>query len=244
MISSTHNPLVRHLVKLRENSHYREEQQRVLITGVKLVRELAVTHTPKRLFMLDPSEFKIQGVEQYVVSEAVLKKITELPSPEPLVAEFPLPPPSLLNNLYPLLVLDRVRDPGNLGTLVRTALALGWAGLFCLPTCVDLFNEKVIRASRGGLFRLPWHIGTWEALMHIKEKNHLTLYIADVEGRPLSSVHGSNKTLLLLSNEAQGVRDELKTFGEKVTIPMEGEMESLNVATAGAILMYQLKYGS
>ena len=123
-----------------------------------------------------------------------------------------------------------------MGTLIRTALALGWGGVYLLPGCVDPFHEKVIRASRGALFRFPWKEGGWEEL----KKMNLKAYIADIKGRPLDEVHPEKEILLLLSNEAQGVSDEGGGFGERITIPMTGGAESLNVAASGAIMMYEL----
>lgn len=240
MIASVQNPLVKYLVKLRENREYREEIGSVVISGAKLVREVAAIAAPKKIFVEESKEAFLEG-EIIQVSHAVLKKITGLPSPEPIAAEFDLPSPSTLKQKKPLLVLDAIRDPGNLGTLLRTALSFGWGGVFFLPTCADPFHEKTIRSSRAALFRLPWREGSWEELFKLQKEENLTLYIADIEGKPLSSIQPSEKVMLLLSNEAQGVAKTGEKFGEKITIPMMGEMESLNVAIAGAIIMYYLR---
>lgn len=240
MIASLQNPLVKHLVKLREERNYREQQGSVLITGNKLVSEVAAHLKPKKWFVTETCPISATG-EVYLVTPAVMKKITGLPTPEPIAAEFPLPGPQNLTGKAPLLALDAIRDPGNLGTLIRTALALGWAGVFFLPTCVDLFHEKAIRASRAAAFHLPWQTGTWEELERLGKGGNLKTYIADMEGESISTVQSTSHALLLLSNEAQGVQNRAKNFGQKITIPMQGEMESLNVAMAGAILMYMLK---
>ncbi|MCH9627761.1 MAG: 23S rRNA (guanosine-2'-O-)-methyltransferase RlmB [Chlamydiales bacterium] len=230
-IVSTHNPVIKHLVKLRTNARYRIEQGHVVISGLKLVAELSEVLPPSRLFSLEPLP-----IPHIRVSESVMKKITGLPSPEGMAAEFPFPEATSLKNKAPLLVLDRITDPGNMGTLLRTALALGWKGVFFLPGCVDPFHEKVIRASRGALFYLPWQEGDWEQL---RELPH-TAYTADIEGRPLPEVAPNENSMLVLSNEAQGISPEGAELGERVTIPMPGKMESLNVAISGAIMMYAL----
>ncbi len=230
-IVSTHNPVIKHLVKLRTDARYRRQQGHVVISGVKIVAELSEVLSPTRVFSLEPLSMPHIGV-----SESVMKKITGLPSPEGIAAEFPLPERTPIDKKAPLLALDRITDPGNMGTLLRTALALGWEGVFFLPGCVDPFHEKVIRASRGALFYLPWQEGSWEAL---KQLPH-TPYIADIEGRPLPEVSADKNSLLLLSNEAQGISPEGAELGEQITIPMPGKMESLNVAISGAILMYAL----
>lgn len=240
MLSSLQNPLVKHCVKLRESPHYREEAGSVFVVGRKTVEELSSICPPKRVFFVE-QEPLFSSQESYQVTEAILKKMSGLPTPEGIAAEFPLPAPSTLKKVHALLALDRISDPGNLGTLIRTALALGWEGVFFLPGCVDPFHEKVLRASRGTLFRFPWASGSWDELAHLKEQNVLTSYVADMEGSPLPSISFSERFLLLLSNEAQGVSTEGKLFGTPISIPMTDQMESLNVAVAGGILMYALK---
>ena len=154
----------------------------------------------------------------------VFRKITGQPSPEGVVAEFPLPKPSSLKGLDYVLVLDRVMDPGNMGMLLRSALALGFEGVLFLEGCVDPFNEKALAAARGALFRLPYCFGTLDDI-------DAPLLVADLEGAPLAF---QKRCALVLGNEAQGSQIE----APKVSIPHKGEMESLNVAAAGSILMY------
>ncbi len=240
-ISSSNNPLVKYLVRLRQRPDFRKRNHSVVISGKKLVQELSEITPPKRIFTIKPPLELPFKTEVYLVEVNVLKKITGLATPEEIVAEFPLPPPSSLEKKATILALDRIADPGNLGTLIRTALALGWAGVFFLPNCVDPFNEKVIRASRGALFHLPWYSGDWEELYSLIQINQLIPYVADTEGEGLLSFKAkSEKKLLLLSNEAGGVSSKGKALGKRVAIPMSEKTESLNVAVAGAILMYAL----
>lgn len=240
MISSLQNETVKHLVKLRENKKYREEKKTVLISGIKLIKELSQQILPYKIFIESGYTPESTQALTYEVSFEVLKKITGLPSPEPIAAEFPLPSSTQLKDLSPILVLDAIRDPGNLGTLIRTAVALGWGGVFFLPTCVDPFNEKVIRASRGALFYLPWRVGSWEEIRTLKNERGWPAYIADTTGKDLVTLSKQKNMFLVLSNEAHGAAHESSLFGEPITIPMADKMESLNVASAGAILMYNL----
>lgn len=241
-LSSLQNPLVKHLVKIRDNAYFREESQSVLVFGPKLCTEIAQHVQPRRVFLLEGQEDPFGHEETYSITSDVLKKITHLPSPEPIVVEFPLPQPSNLAKKNRILVLDRITDPGNMGTLIRTALAFNWDGLFLTEGCVDPFHDKVVRASRGGLFFLPWTKGTWEELTSLKEER--VAFVADMEGTPLPQVKAEKKCLLLLSNEAQGVSKEGAEFGKKISIPMSPNVESLNVAIAGALLMYVLGNGA
>ncbi len=234
-IVSLQNPEVKRLVKLRENPDFREQERSVLITGFKLIGELTERFTPKQIYAQSP----YKNLPTTLVSSEVMKKITALNSPEPIAAEFPLPPSSDLNPLSFVLVLDRINDPGNMGTLIRTALALGWEGLFLLPGCVDPFHDKVVRASRAALFTLPWKKGSWEELLALKSEN--SLFVADMEGTPLPELQSPKSAFLLLSNEARGASLKAKQQGQSVCIPIQNEMESLNVAIAGALLMYHLR---
>ncbi len=242
MIASVHHPIVKELVRIREEKKYREEKQSVLIAGFKLIDELSEIVRPKRLFLENPDDASIfpRCPECIRVSSSVLKKITGLVSPEPFIAEFPLPPPSSLETGGPILVLDAIQDPGNSGTLLRTALALGFGGVFLLPGCVDPFNEKVLRSSRAALFRFPWQSGSFKELLELQAKRKCEIYIADTEGKALSALEDKDNFMLVLGNEGGGPNKTLDKYGKKITIPMHGAMESINVAVAGAILMYNL----
>ncbi|NGX54883.1 MAG: 23S rRNA (adenosine(1067)-2'-O)-methyltransferase [Chlamydiae bacterium] len=239
-IKSLQNPLVKHLIRLRKSRKYREENHSALLTERKIIQEVASSTRPKTV-LATHEELLIPADHAYLVSEEILKKITALPAPEGVVAEFPLPKPASLKGKQWILALDQLSDPGNLGTLLRTALALGWEGVFLLPTCVDPFNEKALRASRGTVFRLPMRQGTWEELQTLSQENQLSPYVADIEGEKIENSPQEKKVVLLLSNEAHGLSPEAKKWGKRVTIPMPGEMESLNVAVAGGILMHQLR---
>ena len=136
------------------------------------------------------------------------------------------------------MVLDGIQDPGNLGTLLRTALAFGWNGIYLLGNCCDPYNDKALRSAKGATFRLQLYQGD---KAHLKDlsRTHQVL-VADLDGKAPESVNESEKRVLVLGSESLGVSAESQAFGEKVTLPISGEMESLNVAVAGGILMYQL----
>ncbi len=171
-IQSLQNPLIKHLVKLRKSSKYRKEQQSLLIPDATVIKEIGKTHAP-HIILLKEGQNPLPTKTSYYVTEEILKKITALSTPDPMVAQFPLPPPSSLRRAKSLLALDAISDPGNLGTLIRTALALGWKGVFFLPGCADPFNDKALRASRGALFRLPYRHGSWAELKELATTNKL-----------------------------------------------------------------------
>ncbi len=136
------------------------------------------------------------------------------------------------------LILDSLSDPGNLGTLFRTALALGWDGIWLTPGTVDPFNDKALRAARGATFCLPFAWKTREEIIEATKKGALTLYTADIEGKPLHTISPRPPLALILSSESHGPQN---WPSEKITIPMQPHVESLNVASSGAILLYTLR---
>lgn len=239
-IQSLQNPVIKHLVKLRQNSDYRYEHESVIVEGPQLIQEVSQSHPIKRIVTIDECLVPpaVKCGELYVVSQAALDKISGLVHSPGILAEVQLPAPSKLDKVRFLLVIDRISDPGNLGTLIRSALAFGWEGVFVLDNSCDLFNEKAIRSARGATFRLPYALGSGEDLKKLLKKNRLKAWVADTAGTPLNQVAKEDSAALILSNESAGP----STDGQKITIPMPGPMESLNVAIAGSILLYHLKH--
>lgn len=242
-ITSLQHPIVKHLVKLREKKEYRSQCQTVLITGIKLLHELSFTHRFKTLLIEKNYilPFHIDAEEQWIVSSSILKKVTALVQPEPLAAEIALPAEKDLSQKRYLLILDGISDPGNMGTLLRTAIALGWEGVWITPGSTDPFNEKVLRAAKGATFKIPFKIGSWEELGRLFQSARWTLLAADVEGEPMETITATPPLALALGNEAKGLSAYIKNQARHITILMENEMESLNVACAGAILMHFLR---
>jgi TrmH family RNA methyltransferase len=239
LITSLQHPLVKHLVKLRTDSYYRYEQQSVVIEGLKLVRELQ--GWIKKLIYQEGIERPIAAREEWVVTEALMKKISGMQASEGIIAEMEMPPFSSLTGLQSILALDGINDPGNMGTLLRTALALGWEGIYLLPNSCDPYNEKTVRAARGAQFKLSLMRGSVEELLAFRQAQQMQALVADLAGRSPEQCQTSSRCLLVLGNEAHGASPEIIKHFTKVAIPMPGNMESLNVAVAGGILMYVLK---
>lgn len=278
-ITSTSNSFVKHCVKLRQNSSYRDSHGLTLVMGTTLIREIHEFQMLKQeepkiiehLFLLDEGEdlediHAIPGDRVYV-SSAVMKKLAGVQSIESIEAMALMRIPSSVRNLndnqlemhckrwfphlHRILVLEGIQDPGNLGTLLRSALAFKWNGVFLLPGCCDPFNEKALRASRGAPFRLPVVSGNWSHLEALRNEAKLKM----LAGHPGSS----NKTLpvsklsqelansladtplcLVLGTEGGGLSQKAKELSQLVSIPMSENFESLNVAVAGGIFMFVL----
>lgn len=138
-----------------------------------------------------------------------------------------------------VLVLDGVQDPGNLGTLIRTTEALGGAGVVALPGSVDFWNEKVVRAAAGSAFRLPLVSAPWEETREWLDVQGFRVLAADMDGDPVRG--GAPRVALVVGNEGAGLSDEVRRQVDAlVAVPLRGRAESLNVAAATAILMYEL----
>lgn len=234
-ITSLQHPLVKQCVKLRQDKEFREQEKAVLVSGIKLVSELS----PVKILIADREWPEITAEETVITSPEIVKKITGLQNPEGVAAVVPLPPFADLSRSKKLVILDGLSDPGNVGTLLRTALALGWDGAFLTAGSSDPFNEKAIRAAKGATFRLPLCVGSWDALSLLLTGRQV--FIADAHGEPIKGGSQKEKISLILGNEARGLSPQAKKIGNTISIPMSPEMESLNVASAGAILMYALR---
>jgi TrmH family RNA methyltransferase len=239
IIDSPQNPYIKHLVKLSLDNSYRNAQKQVVLEGKKLIQDILPLVSSAMLLSTNETS-ALPHVETVQISSSVARALTQTESPEEIFAVVPLPDIHFPDQLTHLLVLDGVSDPGNLGTLLRTALALGWQGVFFLPGCADPFNSKALRAAQGALFHLPYKKGKWADLAPLQKQYGLLPIAADLEG-VLPEKISSRTLLLVLGSEGQGLSAETRAHCEKVTIPLSGRMESLNVAAAGAILMYALR---
>lgn len=243
-ITSAQNSLVKHLVRLRQNSDYRHEHQTVLVTGKKMVEELPSAYPVRNVLATEEFDLhslsKLQAKEVFYTTEEILQKITGLSHTEGIAAEVDLPKESTLEGLHKIVTLDGLNDPGNVGTILRTAIALGWDGIFLLNHCCDPFNDKALRAAKGATFRIPIRTGTLADLKEIIQKNRLKPIAADLTGQDAATFGETSHLLLVLGNEAHGLSEEVQQLCQKITIPIEN-MESLNVSVAAAIIMYQLR---
>ncbi|XP_021728219.1 uncharacterized protein LOC110695273 [Chenopodium quinoa] len=281
-ITSTSNPFVKHCVKLRQSSSYRHSHGSVLVVGTTLIREIHEFHELRQeqkmavecLFVLDKAEIPkglcdIPG-ERVYVSSLVMKKLSGVQSTESIEVIALMKMPNYFMDLsdnrlevdctrwfrcadtHRILVLEGIQDPGNLGTLLRSALAFKWNGVFLLPGCCDPFNEKALRVSRGAPFQIPLVSGNWAHLEAFSNEVQVKMFA----GHPAISngfkpVHKLSQRLahsladtplcLLLGSEGTGLTERAREFCELVSIPMADNFESLNVAVAGGILMFMLQ---
>jgi len=239
-LSSLQHPLVKHLVKLRLDSGYREEHQALILEGAKPIQEMK-GDVQKLLYTPSYAPFASSFLgEKWEITDAILNKISGVISPEGVIAEVRMPPFVSIAQARRVLALDGINDPGNMGTLLRTALALGWDTVYFLPDSCDPFNEKAIRAARGAHFKLSLAKGTGDQLREWAQHHHVQSVVADIKGEGPGKLPIAERRLLVLGNEAHGASPAIRQFCQPITISMSGEMESLNVAVAGGILLYLL----
>lgn len=242
-ITSLQHPLVKHLAKLRNDSGYRHEHQALILSGLKPIQEFPASIT-KLLYTFNyrHDAEKINAVaERWLVTETIIHKITGLLSPEGILAEVQMPPFVPLTHSKQVVALDGISDPGNVGTLLRTALAFGWETVYFLPGSCDPYNEKALRSARGAHFKLSLAKGTVENLQEWVKTQNCQSLVAELKGIAPETVSAAPCRLLVLGNEAHGVSTSIKQFCTSVSLPMPGAMESLNVAMAGGILLYLLR---
>lgn len=267
MITSAKNPRIVLARKLHQRKH-RLRQNRFLIDGLQLLAMALQNNRvqPQEIFYC-PSLFTGEiaprlldqltqvGGEDIAVAPNVLATLSERDTPQGIIASFTLnsvetPLPDMSDLIQScsahsslIIVLDRLQDPGNLGTLIRTADAVAATAIILLEPCVDPFDPKTVRGTMGSLFNVPFfRVPTPVTILPFLREQRYQIVGADGRlGQIAWQNEGmANKTVLVLGNEARGLSDDLHPFlTNYVRLPLLGQAESLNVAIAGGILMYE-----
>ncbi len=214
----------------------------LLVRGVLAAPQL--TEAPRGAALLDAA--RRRNVDITDVDEREFASAAETESPQGVLAVAEIPRRRLdeldLAGQARLVVLDAVQDPGNVGTILRTAAALGASAVVAMPGTVDLWNAKVVRSAMGALFHSPTYMSTWAELDTFRARHSVALWGADAEGTPLASVQPPDRLALLVGNEGAGLSVEGRArVQQSVSIPIGSSVESLNVAVATGIILYQLR---
>jgi TrmH family RNA methyltransferase len=250
MITSTSNKRIKWIRALQNKRRTREREQAYVIEGTRLVREaIAADHPVDLILYTDNLDDRGQelvekmahlGGERMLVSEAVMASCSDTQSPPGLLAVLPirtiLKPKS--ENLA--LVIDHLADPGNLGTLLRTALAAGVETVYLSEGTVDPYNPKVIRGAMGAHMRLP--ILVTDAKMLQRHLAGLDVWLAEAHaGKPYTEVDWRQPVALIIGGEAHGPQPAVRAMADgQVHIPMPGGAESLNAAMAAAVILFEI----
>lgn len=250
MISSKSNAKIKNVKKLLSSAKERRLQGVLVIEGLRLVREtspemceqLFLSESLSKAGEFDTSLYK--NVE--IVSDEVFRSLSDTVTPQGVLAVVKQPSWTLeqlsFENGCRLLLLDDIQDPGNLGTILRTAEAAGVDMVIMSEGCADIFNPKVIRSTMGSIFRLPFVTDDLVSVIEMLKTEGVTVYGAALEGSSdYREVEFSEKTAIVIGNEGNGISGNvLNAVNEKIRIPMKGQIESLNAAVSAAILLYHI----
>ena len=252
MITSSQNPRLKWIRQLQDSNRERRQAGAFVIEGVRLVEEALKRGWPACLVLYSDEinergrsvvqGFQQQGVETYEVASAVLRSASDTGTPQGLLAVLQahtLPVPSTLDFVF---IPDSVRDPGNLGTMLRTAAATGVQAVWIPPGTVDPYSPKVLRSAMGAHFCLPVIVHEWISLRELVQRHSLYCFLADSEAASVyTGVNFRRPVVVIVGGEAEGASQEARMLAsETVQIPMSGQVESLNAAVAAAVLFYEV----
>jgi len=242
-ITSRKNPLIQHLKKLGSDRVYRDACGAFLCDGRKLYEEALQSGIVVTLAATSQREIaESLTCETILVPTDVLENISPMRTPQPLLFACQKPDGEPMSGAERLLILDGLQDPGNVGTLLRSASAFGIDQVILIGNSVDLYNPKTVRAAMGALFRQRVCTMTLDELMAYVNENGLTLLGADAAASG-ADVRDTLPSCLAIAigNEGQGLSGELRARCHgTVRIPMEDIAESLNAGVAGSILLWEL----
>ncbi|MCH9633271.1 MAG: 23S rRNA (guanosine-2'-O-)-methyltransferase RlmB [Chlamydiae bacterium] len=242
VITSSQNSIVKHLTKLRKDASYRKKEGKILLEGKKIILEALKKHSLKSLLIPENSK-PIEGHSFDYLKQDLAQKISSLKSCDGYFAEIQRPLNNELLSCEKILVIDHLQDPGNLGTLIRTALALNFEGIYIIDQSVDPFSPKVIRSSMGAALHIPIRQGDYQELQNLLNARSFHTFIANAQGNAIDKQDVQKPFALILGNEAKGPQIEKFSNYKLISIPIEN-VDSLNVAVAGSLLMYQLQESS
>lgn len=247
-ISSVNNQYIKDLLSLKDKNT-RNELKLFLVEGYHLVEEALKHRLLDSVLSTDKEVLECLDVaNKYLVSDAVIKKLSTTKTPQNIIGV-------VKNNIntsfdallaksdLKVIILDNVNDPGNLGTIIRTSAALGHDAVIASIETVDFYNEKVLRATQGAIFKIPLVKGDLVQLINTLKSHEVYIYGTSLKSsKSITDVSKQLKYGIIVGNEAQGVRDEvLAMCDQNIILPMEKDVESLNVGVAAAILMWELK---
>jgi TrmH family RNA methyltransferase len=251
MITSPHNPKLKLVRALQGRVKERRDVGAFVVEGVRLVEEVVNSNWKLRFVLYDDmlsergkltvDRLKLNGIDVEEVSANLIKSLSETESPQGILAVLELINLPLPNFPTFILIPDQIRDPGNLGTLLRTAAAAGVQAVLLPPETTDAFAPKVVRSGMGAHFRLPIHSMTWNEIKRFCESANQQVYLADMVGQSCWEADLRQPLALIVGGEANGAGEQArKLANQKISIPMNGSIESLNAGVAGSVLMFEV----
>ena len=256
LISSSQNPVVKEIKSLKSRRD-REKKGLYYVEGLRIVEE-ALKENADIAELAVSEEFasyhqdagllgKIEklNIKTYLFTPKLFKEITDTETPQGILAIMRIRKHELKheldkNGLY--VILDSIRDPGNMGTIIRTADAAGFSGVILSKGCVDVYNPKVLRSTMGSVFHMPvYQVGDVLETTKFLKLNGVSIYVSHLEGKvSIFEADMISGAAIVIGSEAEGVCEELKAMADLlVRIPMPGKAESLNASIAAGIMIYE-----
>lgn len=264
-ISSPANEKIKLVTQLQSKASARRKQKMFVVEGIRMYEEipssdLVATYVSEKYYdetikagkLSKEAKTNLELKEYYIVADSVFKNMSDTVTPQGILAIVKQKEYSLTDMLKSnddkkskvFIILESIQDPGNLGTIVRTAEGAGVAGIIMNKETVDIYNSKVIRSTMGSMCRVPFIVteNLSETIDELK-KNNVTVFAAHLKGEEYYAKDlYKGSVAFLIGNEGNGLSDEIAKMADKyIKIPMEGMVESLNASVAAAILMYEAK---
>ncbi len=263
-ISSENNDLIKKVKSLKLKK-YRELRKEFFVEGARIVKEALMSSAEIKEIIISEKASENEdiaeticmaiklGCDIYTVSETVFKSISETTNPQGILATIKMADYDLEEMIIAksidvckcdkyFVILDEIKDPGNMGTIIRTADAAGFNGVIVSKGCVDVYNPKVLRSTMGSIFHIPINLSQdlSYALKEIKTQN-IRVYAAHTKGNLYYyEADMTQSTAIVIGNEAFGISDKtMESADELISIPITGRAESLNASVAAGILMYE-----
>ena len=238
-IESINNPKVKDWVKLKEKK-YRDLNNKFIIEGDHLLKEALKKDLVLEVIAID-TKWEIDNIPFYEVNESIMKKISSQVSYSEVIAICKKQESKEI--IGKVCILDNIQDPGNLGTIIRSAVAFNIDTIIMSNDTVDLYNEKVIRASEGMLFSLNYIRGNLEKIIDELKVLNYKIYGTDViNGISLKEVIFDNKSAIIIGNEGKGMNENLRPLcSNLINIPISNNCESLNAGVAASIIFYKME---
>ena len=252
MITSTSNPQVKRLLQLQKKSKARNEEKVFLVEGLRMFSEVPKERVEKvyiseslynrKKLVQDLRDFDVE-----ILSDSVFSRVSDTKTPQGILCivrqkTYDLEKIFKIKNPH-FIILDNLQDPGNLGTIVRTAEGAGVDAVFLSKESVDIYNPKTIRSTMGSIYRMPViYVEDLLKLVKTLKNQGILSYAAHLEGeRSYDLENYQTGTAILIGNEGNGLREEVANAADiRVKIPMQGQVESLNAAVAATVFMFEV----
>lgn len=241
-ITSVANPIIREVLDQKNG-----KSDFVILDGIKLVTDAINSGIEiNTLFILSELASKYAYLEQYAletieVSQNVLSKLSYTNTPQGIMAQIKLNRCVISRPNGNCIILDHIQDPGNVGTIIRSALAANYTDVVCID-CASFKSDKVVRSSAGAILNIRVVSTTTEEFCVAFDSWKLPMYCADMDGKNIYDFRPANQYCIVVGNEGQGVSNSVRSLAtDTISIPMNKRIESLNAGVSASIIMYMLK---